>query len=160
TVTSADLLPVGNPDLVPSDLEIPIVKLGPKQAILLTAEAILGRANEHVKWQCTSGVSYKYHREAEILKSKMPEWKQMKEKNPESVLSETKDKIRFTDDIKTRLFSPILGTEGVTIKENPEIFVFRFETDGSLETKEILSYALKRIPERLNALHESIVAAD
>lgn len=160
TVTSGDLQPVGNPDLVPADKEIPIVKLGKKQAILLTAEAILGRGSEHAKWQATSGVSYKYHREAEIIKSKVPEWKVMKEKNPEAVISETKDKIKFTDDFKTRLFSPIIGKDGVNISEDSNRFIFRFESDGSLEVNEIISYALSRIPERLNILHESIISAD
>ncbi len=160
TVTSGDLQPVGNPELTPSDDEIPIVKLGHKQAILITAEAILGRASEHAKWQATSGVSYKYHREADIQKSKFPEWKAMKEKNPEAIISETKDRIKFTDDFKTRLFSPIIGREGVTIVEDPERFIFRFESDGSLKASDIITYALKRIPERFNMLHESIVSSD
>jgi DNA-directed RNA polymerase subunit D len=84
----------------------------------------------------------------------------MKEKNPEAIISETKDRIKFTDDFKTRLFSPIIGREGVTIVEDPERFIFRFESDGSLKASDIITYALKRIPERFNMLHESIVSSD
>ena len=105
-------------------------------------------------------MSYKYHREAELIKSKVSEWKVMKEKNPEAVISETKDKIKFTDDYKTRLFSPIVGKDGVNITEDSNRFIFRFESDGSLEVSDIITYALARIPERLNILHESIISTD
>ena len=53
-VYSGDLEPLGSQELRIRDDLIPIVKLGPGQAILAYASAELGPAKRHVKWQVTS----------------------------------------------------------------------------------------------------------
>lgn len=158
TVFSADLVPVGNPDAAPSDPDIPIVKLGERQAMLVSAEAILGRGTEHAKFQATSGVSYKYHREYRLDKSVFTNWKEIKERYPNAVLSENKTSIIFTDDMQLRGLNSIAEITGTEVVEDNTRFVFSFETDGSLTAKEVLEYALKRLPQRLNVLLDSIVS--
>ncbi|HLH85444.1 MAG TPA: DNA-directed RNA polymerase subunit D [Thermoplasmataceae archaeon] len=157
TVTSGDLQPIGNPELSPTDKEIPIVKLGPKQAILVTAEAVMGRGKEHTKWQVTSGVSYKYHREFVVSKDKVADWQKYKDICRDSVVSETSSTIVFTDDNHCRYLSQLLDMTGVQVREDDTSFVFQFETDGSYKAIDALQYVLKRIPQRLNILLDSIV---
>ncbi len=159
-VTSADLQPMGNPELVPSDPDIPIVKLGPKQAILVTGEAIMGRGKTHTKWQATSGVFYKYHREFVVTKSDFEAWASIKEKCPQSVLSEDSKTIRFTDDNLCKAVRQLLDYSSVKLVEDDTQFVFQFETDGSYKAIDVLGYALKRLPQRLNTLLESLTTPD
>ncbi len=159
-VTSADLKPMGNPELVPSDPGIPIVKLGPKQAILVTGEAIMGRGKTHTKWQATSGVFYKYHREFLVNKSELDYWSKIKEQCPGSVLKEDAKTIRFTDDVPCRMVTQLIDVPSVKLIEDDTTFVFEFETDGSYKAEEVLEYALKRLPQRLNTLLESLTTPD
>lgn len=159
-VTSGDLQPMGNPDLAPTDPDIPIVKLGPKQAILVTGEAIMGRGKTHTKWQATSGVFYKYHREFVVNKAEFENWTSVKEKCPLSVISEDSKTIRFTDDDGCKAVKQLLDYSSVKIIEDDTQFVFQFETDGSYKAIEVLEYALKRLPQRLNTLLESLTTPD
>ena len=156
-VKSGDLQPIGNPELIPADKDIPIVKLGPRQAILVTAEAILGTGKKHTKWQATSGVSYKYHREFVVDKKLVSGWEKFKERCPESVLSENSQTIVFSDDNRCTHLSQLLDTEHVKVVEDDSRYVFQFETDGSLKAIDVLQYALKRLSQRLNVLLESVV---
>lgn len=159
-VTSADLQPMGNPELVPSETEIPIVKLGPKQAMLVTAEAIMGRGKSHTKWQATSGVSYKYHREFVLDKAEHEEWSSIKDKCPENIVSEDSKTVRFTDDTPCSSVTQLLDYPSVRVIEDDTQYIFQFETDGSYKAVDILEYALKRLPQRLNTLLESLTAPD
>lgn len=159
-VTSGDLQPMGNPDLTPADPDIPIVKLGPKQAILVTGEAIMGRGKTHTKWQATSGVFYKYHREFVVTKSELENWTSVKEKCPLSVISEDSKTIRFTDDDGCKAVRQLLDYPSVKVIEDDTQFIFQFETDGSYKAIDVLEYALKRLPQRLNTLLESLTTPD
>jgi DNA-directed RNA polymerase subunit D len=170
-VYSGDLMSfTGNAELKPVDPLIPIVKLGPNQALLVTAEATMGVGKEHAKWQVTSGVSYKFHRDFEINKSENETWEGVKAECKRSVVKETKDTITFTDDFQERKVmnfinisthnAQINGTNSVKIREDNKSFIFKFETDGSLSAKETLKVALDKLPQRLNVLHESIVSPD
>ncbi len=160
TVTSGDIQPIGNPDLKPADPEIPIVKLGKSQAMIVSAEAILGRGKDHAKWQATSGVSYKYHREFTVKKAEFERWEEFKVACPDSVFRESDKEIVFTDDSPCRKLSELFELENVKIVEDDTRFIFKFETDGSLKAIDVLNYALKRIPQRLNVLLDSMAAAD
>lgn len=159
-VLSQDLQVIDNPDLTPSDPEIPIVKLSEKQAMLVSAEAILGRARDHAKWQATSGVSFKYHREFIVDKKVNENWELIKSSCPGAIISEDKDSITFTDDVPDRSLVQLFEDKGVRIIEDDTRFVFKFETDGSLKAIEVLEYALKRIPQRLNTLLDSVVSTE
>ncbi len=169
-VTSGDLIPfTGNTDLVPTDMNIPIVKLGPKQALLVTAEAYMGRASTHVKWQVTSAVAYKYHREYDIPKDDNPEWNEIRENFKGSVISDKNNVITVTDDIPSRgimefinraVRRSVVNKRPLVTREDQKRFIFHFETDGSLDARDVLVYAINRIPERLNDLYESIVTPD
>ncbi|MEM4380503.1 MAG: DNA-directed RNA polymerase subunit D, partial [Thermoplasmatales archaeon] len=46
-VKSGDLIPIGDPSFAPVDKDIPIVELNERQAIMIDAEAFLGRARDH-----------------------------------------------------------------------------------------------------------------
>lgn len=160
TLTSGDLNPVSGTVAKPADPDIPIVKLGPKQAILVSVDAILGTATTHAKWQCTSGVSYKYSRKFLVPKKSTVNWQEIKEACPKCVLKEDSEIISFTDDEPCSKLIPLFEDPQVKIEEDDTAYIFQFETDGSLSAMDTLEYALKRIPQRLNDLIESLVESE
>ncbi|MGP6294451.1 DNA-directed RNA polymerase subunit D [Caldiplasma sukawensis] len=170
-VVSGDLIVfAGNPELVPADKNIPIVKLGPNQALLISAEAYLGRGMEHAKFQATSGVSYKYHRTYTINKEIHGHVDEILNHGGKSIISSDDKNITVTDDYGNRELKKIINiinkesvdknVEPPLMKEEKNTFVFKFETDGSLDPLDILKYALKRIPERFNELVETMSAQE
>ncbi len=160
TLTSGDLIPVSGTVASAADPDIPIVKLGPKQAILVSVDAVLGTAVTHAKWQLTSGVSYKYSRKFIVPKKSTIDWENIKETCPGSFVSEDEETAVFTDDESCSKLIPFFEDERVKVEEDPSTYIFQFETDGSLTAMDTLEYALKRIPQRLNGLIESLVESE
>ncbi len=154
TVYSGDLIPIGDDKFKPVDPLIPIVKLKKNQAILLEAEAILGTAKDHAKWQVTSGVSYKYHREIIVNKEDSEYWEEVRDKCPENIVYEDKDKIVFTDDTECKEIAKLISFDNPEIKEDNTWFIFQFETDGSLSAKDTLDYAIRRLKNRFASIRE------
>ncbi len=160
TLSSGDLISLSGTVSKPADPDIPIVKLGPKQGVLVSAEAILGTAAQHAKWQATSGVSYKYSRTFTLLKKSSVDFGKIKAACPQNVVSENATSIVFSDDNRCSAITPLFENSEVKIEEDPTSFIFQFETDGSLSAVEVLEFALKRIPQRLNKLLESLVDSE
>ena len=154
TVYSGDLRPVGDERFSPVDSLIPIVKLNAHQALMIEAEAIMGRARDHAKWQVTSGVAYKYHREIRVDKDECEFWEEVKEKCPSAVVEETDDYIVFTDDYGCPEVARVLSFCDCEVKEDDTRYIFRFETDGSLSAKDVLTYALRHLKERFGEVRE------
>jgi len=148
------LIPIGDDKFKPVDPLIPIVKLKEHQSLLLEAEAIMGTAKEHAKWQVTSGVAYKYHREIVVQKSESDLWEKVKSACPKNVLKEDENTIVFTDDIPCNSLAEIISFENPQIVEDDSWFIFEFETDGSLTAKDTLEYAIKRLRDRFSLLRE------
>jgi DNA-directed RNA polymerase subunit D len=94
------------------------------------------------------------------LKDLVDNWAVFKEKCPNSVLKETAKEIIFTDDTPCRWIKELLDTKNVDVREDDTVYIFKFETDGSLKAIDVLEYALKRIPQRLNVLLESLATVD
>ncbi|TXT61998.1 MAG: DNA-directed RNA polymerase subunit D [Promethearchaeota archaeon] len=53
-------LKTNDPKIVPVNPNIPIVKIGSGESLIFEAYAVLGRPNEHVKWQSVSNAFYRY----------------------------------------------------------------------------------------------------
>ncbi len=155
TVYSGDLVPVGDPNFAPVDKEIPIVKLRENQALIIDAEAVMGTAKEHARFQVTSGVSYKFHREFYVPKY-IDTIEKIKKECTKNIVEERDDVVVVTDDIPCKYIASLYQQDDVKIIEDDTRFVFQFETDGSLKAKDTLLYAVKRIRERLEKVRESI----
>jgi len=156
TVYSGDLIPVGDPSFAPIEKGIPIVKLNETQALLIDAEAIMGTAKEHARWQVTSGVSYKYHREFLIPKIEGDIIEKIKKDCPKNIIKENDTGLIVTDDIPCKHIASLYRLENIKITEDDSRFIFQFETDGSLTAKQTLLYAIKRLKERTSKIRESI----
>lgn len=154
-VYSGDLIPVGDPAFAPVEKNIPIVKLNEKQALLIDAEAVMGTAKEHARWQVTSGVSYKYHREFQVPKGHEM-YSILKNECSRSIISENEGYLVVTDDVPCMHIARLYQYKDVKVVEDDKRFIFQFETDGSLTAKDTLLVAIKRLRDRLEKIRESI----
>jgi DNA-directed RNA polymerase subunit D len=68
-IYSKDLVS-NDPKIVPVNPNIPIVKIGKDDKVILEAYATLGQAKDHIKWQAVSNVFYRYFPKIEFDQSK------------------------------------------------------------------------------------------
>jgi DNA-directed RNA polymerase subunit D len=151
TVISGDLEPIGDVKLKPMDQNIPIVKLGEGQAMLVYATAVLGTAKEHAKWQVTSGVGYKYHPVVEIDNRKMTPAKAPVEVCPVKILHLRDKKVVVEEEEKCTLCMTCVerfDPGSISVHGDPSRMIFHFETDGSMSAMEALNAALDLLDKR------------
>jgi DNA-directed RNA polymerase subunit D len=154
-VMSGDLVAIGDSKMAPTDKEIPIVELNERQAIMLDAEAYMGRAREHARFQATSGVSYRYGRELKVS-AREPELDDIIKHSPKNVLRKNDKEVVCTTDYPSKYVSKLYRMDSLEEKEDDKRFIFYFETDGSLKPRQVLDYALSRIRERLSGIVEKV----
>ncbi|MEK6810681.1 MAG: DNA-directed RNA polymerase subunit D, partial [Candidatus Thermoplasmatota archaeon] len=141
TVLSGDLEPIGDPKLKPPDPDIPIVKLGEGQALLIYATAILGTGREHAKWQVAHGVGYRF---VPMLKAGGKTFEASEAEVPlcqDHIIKPTveEETVELRSDCKVcKKFADAYGVKTVTVFQDPSKIELRFETDGSLSAKDAL----------------------
>lgn len=145
TVYSRDLAPVGDATLAPVDPDIPIVKLGDGQAMLIYATAVLGTGKEHARWQAAHGVAYKYYPVLEFDPKDPALTPEVAEVCPVDILEAEDGTFRVTEIEKCTLCRLCEeASEGrIQVRGDPTKFLFRFETDGSLPARRALLKGLE-----------------
>ena len=154
-VTSGDLEPIGDPKLRPMDANIPIVKLGGGQAMLVYATAILGTGKDHAKWQATHGVGYQYY---PTLKAGT---KSLDPLDPDVPFCTAHMTTTSVDEVPNEIeadcptckrFIETYKTETIKIGNDPGRILLQFETDGSLGAKDVLKAGLDILAKRFGEL--------
>ncbi len=159
TVTSGDLEPIGDVKLKPIDTNIPIVKLGEGQAMLIYATAILGTSKEHAKWQVTSGVGYKYYPIIEIDNRKMDSSKAPIDVCPVDILKLRDKKVIVENEDRCTLCMACVekfDPGSIKVKGDPTRMIFQFETDGSINASEVLMMALDILENGLKGISTAV----
>ncbi len=162
TVYARDVVPLADPSLAILEPEVPIVRLGARQALLAYATAVVGTAREHAKWQVANGVGIYPRPHVRIAKKEGCSdacLKRTAQSCPVNILEFASGKLSVTDEVKCIDCGACETTcEHGSIKVEPdeERFFLRFETDGSLSAREALRFALKDLKRRFEDLRESI----
>jgi len=154
-VKSGNLVPVGDPSFAPVDKEIPIVELNERQAVMIDAEAYMGRARDHARFQVTSGVSYKYGRLLRVS-AREPEVEEIVKNAPKNVVKRDDREVVFNEDFPSKYIAKLYRMDSLVVEEDDRRFIFYFETDGSLKPREVLDYALERLVSRLESIVEKV----
>jgi DNA-directed RNA polymerase subunit D len=167
TVYARDLLPLGDPTLATLEPEVPIVRLGARQALLAYATAVVGTAREHAKWQVAQAVGF--FPRAQVKIQKRPGCtdsclRRLAEASPSGLLEFTGGKLVYHggDDPEKALL--LLGSQrlcehgSLSVELDENRFVLRFETDGSLSAREAFRFALKDLKRRFEELREAVQA--
>jgi DNA-directed RNA polymerase subunit D len=164
TVYAKDVVPLGDNTLAILEPEIPIVRLGARQAILAYATAIVGTAREHAKWQVAHAVGSSPHPEIKINKKAGCSdacLKRVAQSCPTGVYDYSDGKLTVVDETKCILcWACEKACEHGSIKVEPDESrrFLVFETDGSLTAREALRFALKDLKRRLEELREAVQA--
>jgi len=162
TVFSRDLEPVSSDKkLIIKDANIPIVKLGKGQALLIYATAQLGTGKEHAKWSVTHGVGYKYYPEVEIDPKKCDKAGGCIKICPKKILKKDSKGGIVAEDIEKCTSCKACeefckDNNAIKVGHIADKFIFQFETDGSLSAKETLKYAFDLLVEKFDELEKGI----
>jgi DNA-directed RNA polymerase subunit D len=144
TVYSQDLKSA-DPKLKPVE-GIPIVRLGKGQKITLSADAILGTAKEHAKWQ-PAVAGYKYFPIIKISK-KCTNCKECVDACPVNILKFVKGKITITDKKACTLCNScaeVCEEDAITVSGDNTKFIFKIESQGAIPSKEIFKIACETL---------------
>jgi len=159
TVYSGDLEPIGDAKFRIKDDLIPIVKLADDQALLIYATAELGTGRQHAKWQAAIGAGYRFFAKIEIDQAKCDLGGSCVKVCPKGVLAKEDKKIVVKHPEKCNLCRACVEVcDAGVVKVTPitNKIRFRFETDGSLQAKEVLIKGLRILEEKFDGLREQI----
>lgn len=137
---------------------IPIVRLLKGQRLILEAEACLGKASDHAKWQAATGVGYRYYPEISI-NDRCDGCGECIDKCPKKILKLKKGKATITNEedcILCNSCKDVCPRDAIEVKGNPRKFFFNFETDGSLTARETLLKALDIFHEKCEEFGEKM----
>jgi DNA-directed RNA polymerase subunit D len=164
TVYARDVTPLGDATLAILEPEVPIVRLGARQALLAYATAVVGSAREHAKWQVAHAVGASPRPHIKIGKRSGCSdscLKRAAQSCPVNILDFDDGKITVTDETKCILCwacEKSCPHGSVRVEPDTERFLFQFQTDGSLTAREALRYALKDLKRRFEELREAVHA--
>ena len=164
TVYAKDVVPLGDSSLAILEPDVPIVRLGARQALLAYATAVVGSAREHAKWQVAHGVGMYPRPHVKIQRKEGCTdacLKRTAASCPVKILEFGNGKLSVTDETKCIDCGACTSScehGSVKIETDPERFFLRFETDGSLTAREALRFALKDLKRRLEESREAIQA--
>jgi DNA-directed RNA polymerase subunit D len=167
TVYARDITPLGDETLAILEPEVPIVRLGARQALLAYATATVGSARDHAKWQVAQAVGVQPAAEVKIQKKPGCSdacLKRLAQSAPMGLLEFSGGKLTYTGgDDPTKAILLIAtqrvcehGSLQLKISETDQFL--RMETDGSLTAREALRYALKDLKRRFEELREAVQA--
>jgi len=158
-VYSGDLEPLGSSELRVKDDLIPIVRLGPGQALLAYASAELGTMKRHAKWQVTSGAGYRYYPTIKIDPAKCDSGGSCVAQCPRDVLAKKDGKI-VVDDLESctlcKACEDVCELNAIKVSGDDAKFLFEFETDGSLTARQALHQALKILEAKFETFREAV----
>jgi len=163
TVYSKDLEPLGDEKLKPLDQNIPIVTLTEDQGLLIYATAHLGTGKTHARWQAVHAAGYRPVPKITIHQDKVKDPERIAGNCPRDVFEVSKKSLKVKNPeacilCRTCENEDMGGMGAVTVDAKTDRYVFRFETDGSLDPKTAILIALDSLNARFegfaNALEE------
>ncbi|HYB62984.1 MAG TPA: DNA-directed RNA polymerase subunit D [Thermoplasmata archaeon] len=164
TVYAKDVVPLADPSLSILEPEVPIVRLGARQALLAYATAVMGTGREHAKWQVAHAVGIYPRPHVRIARKEGCTdacLKRTAASCPVDILAFADGKLSVTDEVKCidcRACEKTCEHGSVRVEPDEERFFLRFETDGSLSPREALRFALKDLRRRFEELREAVQA--
>ena len=149
-VYSGDLQPAEESWAI-TESKIPIVELYNDQRIILEVEAVLGRGRDHAKWQSVQAPGYRFIPTIEIDKKGINEAKEFIKELPEGLVKLKGDKLEINDIENMPVLESYIdkaNADFITIKRDSSKIIFSFETDGSLNSEDVLKRSAKILEDK------------
>lgn len=146
-VYSGDLISE-DPNVRPVYDDIPIVKLAPKQRLVLEAYARLGIGRIHAKWQPVSTVSYKYMPLLNVNYEKCNFCGKCVEVCPKNILDIKDNALVITDILECTLCmscQEVCPENAISVEWDNKTFIFSLESTGALPVEKIPDLAAEAI---------------
>ncbi len=161
TVYSGDLEPLGDERFKPQDTKIPIVKLTEDQGILIYATAHLGTGKTNARWQAVHAAGYKPIPEITVNQDKVKDAERIASNCPRDVFKVNKKTLLVSDPeacilCRTCEHEDIGGIDAVKVNADTNNYIFRFETDGSVDPATAIYYALDQIISRFSEFEDAL----
>lgn len=162
TVYSGDLVPAADAKFKIVDPKIPIVKLLEGQRVMLEAGATLGSGIEHAKWQVVSAVGYMEYPTVKVHPGALPPaaLELISKTAPHGAISVEGNTIRVLDAVKAapylRSVKEMHDLEAIEIGSEPDRWLFRVETDGSLAPEVAVRKAVTMLMEKLKIVESEL----
>ena len=152
-----------NTFVYPAADEIPILKMGPDQRLILEAQARMGTGREHAKWQPTASLGYQYLPEINI-ESNMPNKFEAAQACPRDVLEydEKNDTLNIKNLLKCNLCMECVektNGEGIQITGDENKIMFIAEGNGSIMVDNIFPIASDKLKSMAENFKESFQIA-
>lgn len=157
TVYSGDIVSKDS-KIVPAHDNIPIVKLGKGQKLILEAEVVLGNGTSHSKFQPVSACSYKHLPELEVSKDCTGCEKCVKA-CPKGDLVMKYNKPALADDDMCSLCMQCIeacGDGAIKITPRTDTFLFTVESTGAMPVEEIVDSAAEILVLKAKAFEEEL----
>ncbi len=152
TVYSSELAS-SDPEVVPADGNIPIIKLFKDQELMLEAIARKGSAKDHTKFQSAIAASYKHLPKFSVKDCNG--CKECVEACPKQIIKDEGGVVRITDELQCTLCNLCVEaceSGALSVTGDPHSFVFYAESDGSMSCKDLLTTSVESMSKRANEL--------
>ena len=152
TIVYARDLSSQDPKIVPASGDIPLVKLAPKQRLIIEAYARLGTGMENAKFQSVATVAYKYVPLVTVDKSKCDQCGACVEICPKNILRLDGDTISTQNTLDCSLCEicvDVCEPGAITIDSKLDSFLFKVESSGALSPEEIVEKSAELLKERI-----------
>ena len=158
-----------DPEIVPVDPNILIVKIDKNNQLILEAYAILGLAKDHVKWQAVSNIFYRFYPIIEFDDSKCTKCQEkcvVSRMCPEKLydFSEGKSPKLLGDYWKTctlcKSCERDCPEEAIIVTTKNDTYIFSIESDGVLPFKIIIEKGFEIFLEKIDEFVEKLEALE
>ncbi len=140
-----------DPKVVPASSDIPLVKLAPKQTLIIEAYARLGKGVDNAKFQPVATVAYKYVPIVTVDKKKCTQCGECVEICPKNILRLDGDTIATQNVLDCSLCEACVEEcepGAITIDTKDNAFLFKVESTGALPPETIVEKSAELLMER------------
>ncbi|MCX8184319.1 MAG: DNA-directed RNA polymerase subunit D [Sulfolobales archaeon] len=155
-VYSGDLKPQEDPEIVPVYRDIPIMKLGPQQRVVLEAWARLGRGREHIKWSPATVSVLTYIPTITISLDKCNMCKLCVENCPTKAIDIRNSEIQVNESkcILCRQCVKVCGAEAIELGWREDEYKLHVESSGALRPERVVLEAMIQVKKKLMNFYE------
>lgn len=146
-----------DPEIFPSDENIPIVELKDGQQLFLEALAHVGHGKNHSRWQ--AGIACGYKTYPVVTFNNCDKCRSCIEACPKDIIQMGPSGAEIQDNdmlecTLCRSCADVCGINAITVDQDERAFIFNVESDGSYSAEELIQQASKALKKKSDGMLE------